>query len=39
VAAADLEVVEIVSGRNLDRAATGFGIGILVSDDRDETVD
>src|SRR5262249_11530482 len=30
VAAADLEVVEVVRGRDLERAGAGFGIGILI---------
>ena len=35
VTLADLEVVEIVRRRDLDRTRTLFGIGVVVSDDRD----
>ncbi len=35
---ADLEVVEVVAGRDLDRAGALFGIGMLVGDDRDQPV-
>jgi hypothetical protein len=36
---ADLEVVEVVRRRDLDRARTLFGIGVVVADDRDATAD
>ena len=34
VAAADLEVVEVVRRRDLDRAGAGLGIGVFIGDDR-----
>ena len=33
---ADLEIVEVVRRGDLDRTAAGFGIGVLVGDDRDQ---
>jgi hypothetical protein len=39
VAAADLEVVEVVGRRHLDRAGPGFGIGVVVGDDGDAAAD
>ena len=36
MALADLEIVEVVAGRDLDRAGALFGIGIFVGDDRDQ---
>ena len=39
VALADLEVVEVVRGRDLDRARALLGIGIFVGDDRDQAAD
>ena len=36
---ADLEIVEVVRGRDLDRAGALFRIGIFVGDDRDQTPD
>ena len=36
---ADLEIVEIVRRGDLDRAAAGFRVGILVGDDRDQPAD
>ena len=35
-ALADLEIVEIMAGRDLDRAGAELGIGMLVGDDRDQ---
>ena len=39
VAPADLEIVEVVRRRDLDRAAAGRGIGILVGDDGNAAAD
>ncbi len=39
VALADLEIVEVVAGRDLDGAGAFLGIGIFVGDDRDGTID
>ena len=39
MAAADLEVVEIVRGGDLDRAGAFFRIGVVVADDRDGPAD
>ncbi len=39
VAPADLEIVEVVRRRDLDRAGAGRGIGIVVGDDRNAAVD
>ena len=36
---ADLEVVEVVRRRDLDRARALFGIGVVVADDRDAAAD
>ena len=36
---ADLEVVEVVRGRDLDRAGALLGIGVFVGDDRDAPAD
>ena len=36
---ADLEIVEVMRGRDLDRARALFGIGIFVGDDRDQAAD
>ena len=36
---ADLEIVEVVRRRDLDRARALFGIGIVVADDRDAAAD
>ena len=35
----DFEVVEVVRGRDFDRAGALFRIGILVGDHRDQTAD
>jgi hypothetical protein len=35
-AAADLEVVEVVAGRDLDGARAELGIGMFIGDDRDQ---
>ena len=39
MAAADLEIVEVMRGRDLDRAGPLLGIGIFVRDDRDPAPD
>ncbi len=39
VPAADLEIVEIVRRRDLDRAAALLGVGVFVGDDRDQPPD
>ena len=39
VTAADLKVVEVVRRRDLHRAGTLLGIGVLVGDDRDQAPD
>lgn len=39
VALADLKVVEVMRRRNFNRAGTFFGIGMLVTDNRNRTVD
>ena len=39
VALADLEVVEVVRRRDLDRARSLLGIGVVVADDRDAAAD
>ena len=36
---ADLEIVEIMRRRDLDRAAAHFGVGVLVGDDRNQASD
>ena len=38
MAPADLEIVEVMGRRDLDRAAAGLGIGIIVGDDGDQPV-
>ncbi len=39
VAAADLEIVEVVGRGDLDRTAAGFRVGVFVGDDRDQPAD
>lgn len=39
VALADLKIVEVMRRRNLDRARTGFRIGIIVCNDRNVATD
>ncbi len=39
MALADLEVVEVMRGRDLDRPGALFGIGIIVGDDRHQAAD
>src|SRR5260370_30942666 len=39
VPAPDLKIIEIVTWRDLDRAATGRGIGVLIRHDRNPAVD
>ena len=39
VAPADLEIVEVVRRRDLDRAGALLGIGVVVADDRNAAAD
>ena len=39
MALADLEIVEVVGRRDLDRAGAFLGVGIFVGDDRDAPAD